>query len=68
MTKLTAVCAKCGSPATRTQRLVDGKPAHLLMILLIFSRNPLSYEPRCRHCHEVVNKPIKIKRRTKSSQ
>lgn len=26
------------------------------------------YEPRCRHCHEVVNKPIKIKRRTKSSQ
>ena len=43
VTKLTAVCAKCGAPATRTQRLVNGKPAgfedpiavsytHLLMI------------------------------------
>ena len=27
VTKLTAVCAKCGAPATRTQRLVNGKPA-----------------------------------------
>ena len=27
VTKLTAVCTKCGAPATRTQRLVNGKPA-----------------------------------------
>lgn len=27
ITKLTAVCTKCGAPATRTQRLVNGKPA-----------------------------------------
>lgn len=27
VTKLTAVCAKCGAPATRTQRIVNGKPA-----------------------------------------
>ena len=27
VTKLTAVCACCGAPATRTQRLVNGKPA-----------------------------------------
>ena len=27
ITKLTAVCAKCGAPATRTQRLINGKPA-----------------------------------------
>ena len=28
VTKLTAVCAKCGAPATRTQRLINGKPAN----------------------------------------
>ena len=28
VTKLTAVCNKCGAPATRTQRIIDGKPAH----------------------------------------
>src|SRR5690606_20610473 len=27
VTKLTAVCARCGEPATRTQRLIDGQPA-----------------------------------------
>ena len=27
VTKLTAVCVKCGAPATRTQRIVNGKPA-----------------------------------------
>ena len=28
VTKLTAVCTKCGAPATRTQRIVNGQPAH----------------------------------------
>ena len=63
----TAVCAKCGSPATRTQRLVDGKPASFDDPVVLVGAVD-HYEPRCRHCHEVVNKPIKIKRRTKSSQ
>ena len=67
VTKLTAVCAKCGSPATRTQRLVDGKPASFDDPVVLVGAVD-HYEPRCRHCHEVVNKPIKIKRRTKSSQ
>jgi thymidine kinase len=60
VTKLTAVCMKCGAPATRTQRLVNGKPAsyHDPIILVGASE---SYEARCRHCHEVVDKP-EIKR------
>lgn len=60
VTKLTAVCMKCGAPATRTQRLVNGKPAsyHDPIILVGASE---SYEARCRHCHEVLDKP-EIKR------
>ncbi len=56
VTKLTAVCTKCGSPATRTQRLVDGNPAsyHDPIILIGASE---SYEARCRHHHEVIDKP-----------
>ena len=52
---------------TRTQRLVDGKPASFDDPVVLVGAVD-HYEPRCRHCHEVVNKPIKIKRRTKSSQ
>ncbi|MDG4657639.1 thymidine kinase [Ectobacillus antri] len=52
VTKLQAVCSSCGAPASRTQRLIDGKPAgfHEPVILVGASE---SYEPRCRHCHEV---------------
>lgn len=56
VTKLTAVCNVCGSPATRSQRLVNGKPADYNdPIVLVGAKE--SYEPRCRHCHEVPNKP-----------
>ena len=56
LTKLQAVCAVCGSPASRTQRLIDGKPAsyHDPVILIGASE---SYEPRCRHHHEVPDMP-----------
>jgi len=59
VTKLTAVCAKCGAPATRTQRLINNKPASFDDPIVLVGQKD-SYEPRCRHCHEVINKP-KIK-------
>lgn len=59
VTKLTAVCAKCGAPATRTQRLVDGNPASFNDPIVLVGAVE-NYEPRCRHCHEVDNKPHKI--------
>ena len=59
VTKLTAVCAKCGAPATRTQRLVDGKPASFEDPIVLVGAVD-HYEPRCRHCHEILNKPNKF--------
>lgn len=64
VTKLTAVCAKCGAPATRTQRIINGRPASFDdPIVLVGAKE--AYEPRCRHCHEVVNKPIKFHKKIK---
>lgn len=60
VTKLTAVCAKCGAPATRTQRLVNGKPAGFDDPIVLVGADE-SYEPRCRHCHQVPNKPHRFK-------
>lgn len=56
VTKLTAVCTKCGAPATRTQRIVNGKPASYTDPIILVGAAE-SYEARCRHCHEVVGKP-----------
>lgn len=56
VTKLTAVCTICGAPATRTQRLVNGKPASYFDPIILVGAAE-SYEARCRHCHEVVDKP-----------
>lgn len=56
VTKLTAVCTKCGAPATRTQRLVNGKPASYDDPIILVGAAE-SYEARCRHCHRVVGKP-----------
>lgn len=60
--KLTAVCAKCGAPATRTQRIINGRPASFNdPVVLVGAKE--AYEPRCRHCHEVADKPVKFNKR-----
>lgn len=50
--KLQAICMVCGEPATRTQRLVDGRPAHYNDPVVIVGASEL-YEARCRQHHEV---------------
>ncbi|MDY5252387.1 MAG: thymidine kinase [Erysipelotrichaceae bacterium] len=62
VTKLTAVCNCCGAPATRTQRLVNGKPASWNDPLVLVGASE-AYEARCRHCHEISDKPSRLKRR-----
>ena len=56
VTKLTAVCTVCGAPATRTQRLVDDKPASYHDPIVMIGASE-AYEARCRHDHQVSNKP-----------
>lgn len=50
--KLHAICMICGEPASRTQRLVDGKPAHYNDPVVIVGAEEL-YEARCRQHHQV---------------
>lgn len=52
VTKLTAICVKCGAPATMTQRIVNGVPASKTDPVVLVGGIE-SYEPRCRHCHEI---------------
>ncbi|MGD6857356.1 thymidine kinase [Bacillus infantis] len=56
VTKLQAVCAVCGSPASRTQRLINGKPASYDDPVILVGASE-AYEPRCRHHHEVPKSP-----------
>lgn len=56
VTKLTAICVQCGRPATRTQRIVNGKPARYQDPIVLIGAEE-SYEARCRSCHKVYRKP-----------
>lgn len=56
VTKLNAICQVCGAPATRTQRIINGRPAKYSdPIILVGAKE--HYEARCRHCHIVDGKP-----------
>jgi thymidine kinase len=50
--KLHAICMVCGSPASRTQRLIDGHPANYDDPIVIIGASQM-YEARCRSHHEV---------------
>lgn len=50
--KLQAICMVCGEPASRTQRLVNGQPAHYNDPIVIVGASEM-YEARCRKHHEV---------------
>ena len=50
--KLRAICARCGRDASRSQRLLDGKPAPASAPIILVGAQE-TYEARCRHCHEV---------------
>ena len=56
VTKLTAACTVCGCAATRTQRLVNGSPAHYTDPVIRVGAKE-SYEARCRKHHQVPGKP-----------
>ncbi len=53
--KLHAICMVCGEAASRTQRLVNGKPAYYDDPIVIVGASEL-YEARCRHHHQVPRK------------
>ena len=51
--KLHAICVLCGAPASRNQRLIDGKPATYDSPTVMIG-GAEAYEARCRACHSVV--------------
>lgn len=54
--KLHAICMVCGEAASRTQRLVNGRPAYYDDPVVIVGAAEM-YEARCRKHHEVPRKP-----------
>lgn len=61
--KLHAVCMKCGCEnATRTQRLIDGKPADKNSPLIMIGGDE-TYEARCIKCYELPDVELEKKKR-----
>jgi thymidine kinase len=53
--KLHAICVVCGNPASRNQRLIEGRPARYDSPIIMVGGEE-SYEARCRGCHKVPRK------------
>lgn len=51
--KLHAICVMCGAPATRNQRLIDGKSARYDSPQVMVG-GAEAYEARCRNCHKIL--------------
>ncbi len=60
--KLHAICMRCGAEASRTQRLIDGRPAAWDDPIILIGASE-SYEARCRACHEVRRRPAAKRRK-----
>ena len=61
--KLHAVCMKCGCEhATRTPRLIDGKPADKNSPLIMIGGDE-TYEARCIKCYELPDRELEKKKR-----
>lgn len=58
ITKLTAACKICGEAATRTQRIIDNKPAYYEDPVVVVGASEC-YEARCRHHHQVPHRNTK---------
>jgi thymidine kinase len=52
VSKLQAICMVCGEPASRSQRLVNNRPARYNDPIIIVGASEM-YEARCRQHHEV---------------
>lgn len=54
--KLSAICVVCGEPASRTQRLINDKPAQYDDPIILVGASEV-YEARCRKHHQVPGRP-----------
>lgn len=57
--KLHAICVICGDEASRTQRLIDGRPAAFNDPVVLVGASEV-YEARCRDCHEVLTERTEV--------
>jgi thymidine kinase len=55
--KLQAICQQCGAPASRTQRLINGRPAAYDDPVILVGADEV-YEARCRVCHSVPRSEV----------